>query len=113
MSHREQIAQVAHFWTKNERFAWKIDKPIPSPDGEGQTFGPVMGRAEPLDLSWGGLNLWPYHGEGRPFGPVMGRAEPLDWSWGGPNLCRHTDRTKAQLSCSSEKLYRTFSKALA
>ena len=48
----------------------------------GRTFGPVMGRAEPLDRSWGGPHLWTGHGEGRTFGLVMGRAEPLDWSWG-------------------------------
>ena len=31
MSDRERIAQVAHFWVKNERFAGKTDEQIPSP----------------------------------------------------------------------------------
>ena len=32
MSNHERIAQVAHFFTKNERFAQKTDERIPSPD---------------------------------------------------------------------------------
>ena len=32
MSDCEQIAQVPHFWAKNQRFAWKTNEGIPSPE---------------------------------------------------------------------------------